>query len=474
VIVMSRAGWRSEGTRQSAPRPRHRIRHIALTVATSLSIVVASGPAAGPASANPIDDKRKQAERIAARRAELIAEAERLNEQAKAAEDELVQVTAELDKIRARLTGQEQVTTALRRQAVDLAINTYMRGDMTNGLGSLVSDSGAVDLQLRRGYAPLVVGGQADVLDQARAAAEDTAVLASQLDAKKSQQERLRTTVTQRRAGVDRTQQELAATAKQVDRDLQQLIAAEEARKAAEAEAAALARQRAEAERIQREAEQRQRAEADKARVAAERAAAERAAAEQARQVTQPAAAAATAATSGPTRAGSAAPKPGASAAPATAAATSGGNTGPTRPRPAATAPQPAADPTPAPAPVYVAPAASPAAAIAVAEALRQLGKPYVFGAAGPDTFDCSGLMQWAWAKAGVSMPHYTVSQFHAFPRVSVNDLQPGDLIFFSLSLGHVGMYIGNGSYVQAPRTGDVVKISSLSGRPLVGAVRPG
>ena len=445
-------------------------------MAASLSIVVASGPAARPASANPIDDKRKQAERIAARRAELTAEAERLNEQAKAAEDELVQVTAELDKIRARLTGQEQVTTALRRQAVDLAINTYMRGDMTNGLGSLVSDSGAVDLQLRRGYAPLVVGGQADVLDQARAAAEDTALLASQLDTKKSQQERLRTTVTQRRAGVDRAQQELAATAKQVDRDLQQLIAAEEARQAAEAEAAALARQRADAERIQREAEQRQRAEADKARAAAERAAAERAAAEQARQVSQSAAAAATAATSPAkspaTRAGSAAPKPGASAAPAPAPATSGDNTGPTRPRPAATAPQPAEDPTPTP--VYNAPAASPAAAIAVAEALRQLGKRYVFGAAGPDTFDCSGLMQWAWAKAGVSMPHYTVSQFHAFPRVSVNDLQPGDLIFFSLSLGHVGMYIGNGSYVQAPRTGDVVKVSGLAGRPLVGAVRPG
>ena len=471
---MSRAGGRTGRALPPSPGSRRWSRRIALTLAASLSIVVASGPAARPASANPIDDKRKQAERIAARRAELTAEAERLNEQAKAAEDELVQVSAELDKIRARLTGQEQVTTALRRQAVDLAINTYMRGDMTNGLGSLVSDSGAVDLQLRRGYAPLVVGGQADVLDQARAAAEDTAIVASQLDAKKSQQERLRTTVTQRRAGVDRTQQELDATAKQVDRDLQQLIAAEQARQAAEAEAAALARQRAEAERIQRDAEQRQRAEADKARVAAERAAAERAAAEQARQVTQSAAAAATAATdparSPATRAGSAAPKPGASAAPAPGG---GGNTGPTRP---ATVPKPAAAPAPAsaPPPVYTAPAASPAAAIAVAEALRQLGKPYVFGAAGPDTFDCSGLMQWAWAKAGVSMPHYTVSQFHAFPRVSVNDLQPGDLIFFSLSLGHVGMYIGNGSYVQAPRTHDVVKISSLAGRPLVGAVRPG
>ena len=84
------------------------------------------------------------------------------------------------------------------------------------------------------------------------------------------------------------------------------------------------------------------------------------------------------------------------------------------------------------------------------------------------------GLTQWAWAKAGVSMPHYTVSQFQGFPRVPLDQLQPGDLVFFNVSLGHVGMYIGNGSYVQAPHTGDVVKISSLAGRTVVGVVRPG
>ena len=71
-------------------------------------------------------------------------------------------------------------------------------------------------------------------------------------------------------------------------------------------------------------------------------------------------------------------------------------------------------------------------------------------------------------------MAHYTVTQFNAFPRVGNDALQPGDLVFFNVDLGHMGMYIGNGNIVQAPRTGDVVKVSSLSGRNFVGAVRPG
>jgi cell wall-associated NlpC family hydrolase len=121
-----------------------------------------------------------------------------------------------------------------------------------------------------------------------------------------------------------------------------------------------------------------------------------------------------------------------------------------------------------------LAPAPSAGAAIAVRAALSQLGVPYAFAAASPGhAFDCSGLTMWAWAQAGVSMAHYTVSQWNAFPKVSLQGLQPGDLIF-SYGLGHVGIYIGNGMMVAAPRTGDVVKITPVFGiRPLDGAVRP-
>jgi cell wall-associated NlpC family hydrolase len=126
-------------------------------------------------------------------------------------------------------------------------------------------------------------------------------------------------------------------------------------------------------------------------------------------------------------------------------------------------------------APAAPAPATSSGAATAVRAALSQLGVPYRFATSQPGvSFDCSGLTMWAWAQAGVSMGHYTVTQYNQFPHVPLDQLQPGDLVFFYSDLGHNGMYIGNGQFVHAPRTGDVVKVSTLSGRNLVGAVRPG
>jgi len=108
------------------------------------------------------------------------------------------------------------------------------------------------------------------------------------------------------------------------------------------------------------------------------------------------------------------------------------------------------------------APAASSKAQIAVNAALAQVGKPYVFGAAGPDTFDCSGLMQWAWAKAGVSLSHYTFTQMNNDTTpISRSQLQPGDLVFF-YGGDHVGLYIGNNQVVHAPQPGENVKVSDI------------
>ena len=97
-----------------------------------------------------------------------------------------------------------------------------------------------------------------------------------------------------------------------------------------------------------------------------------------------------------------------------------------------------------------------------VGEAMSQLGKPYVWGAAGPDAFDCSGLVAWAFAQLGVSVPHSSYALAGMGAPVSRDQLQPGDLVFFDGN-GHVGIYIGGGQFVHAPHTGDVVKISSLS-----------
>jgi cell wall-associated NlpC family hydrolase len=95
--------------------------------------------------------------------------------------------------------------------------------------------------------------------------------------------------------------------------------------------------------------------------------------------------------------------------------------------------------------------------------AYAQLGKPYSYGATGPGSYDCSGLTMRAWEAAGVNITRTTNSQWAAVKHVSQSDLQPGDLVFFS-GLSHVGMYVGGGKFIHAPHTGDVVKISSLSG----------
>lgn len=114
-------------------------------------------------------------------------------------------------------------------------------------------------------------------------------------------------------------------------------------------------------------------------------------------------------------------------------------------------------------------------AARAVAAAQTQLGVPYVWGGSTPGVgFDCSGLTQWAWGQAGRYLPHSAQMQFDVTRRVAISDLQPGDLVFFdSPVIGHVGMYVGSGTMIEAPRTGLTVRYSSIYRSSLVGAGRP-
>ncbi len=109
-----------------------------------------------------------------------------------------------------------------------------------------------------------------------------------------------------------------------------------------------------------------------------------------------------------------------------------------------------------------------------VAYAKSQVGKSYVYGAAGPSAFDCSGLTMMAWSQAGVSLPHNSAAQYNSSPHIPESELQPGDLVFYYTPISHVGMYVGNGQVVNAlnPRSG--VQVSGLHDMPYVGAVRPG
>ncbi|MFK0185650.1 NlpC/P60 family protein [Streptomyces rubiginosohelvolus] len=109
----------------------------------------------------------------------------------------------------------------------------------------------------------------------------------------------------------------------------------------------------------------------------------------------------------------------------------------------------------------------------AVAYAVRQIGKPYVWGAEGPDSFDCSGLTSEAWSAAGRTIPRTSQEQWKQLPRVPVSALRPGDLVIYFPKATHVALYIGDGLVVQAPRPGAKVKVSPLASNPLLGAVRP-
>ena len=110
----------------------------------------------------------------------------------------------------------------------------------------------------------------------------------------------------------------------------------------------------------------------------------------------------------------------------------------------------------------------------AVAFAYAQLGKPYQWGATGPGAYDCSGLVQAAWAAAGVSIPRVTYDQWAALPHISASSLQPGDLVYYE-GEGHVAMYVGGGYIIDAPRTGLTVEKVPMTGwyANFDGAVRP-
>jgi peptidoglycan DL-endopeptidase CwlO len=95
--------------------------------------------------------------------------------------------------------------------------------------------------------------------------------------------------------------------------------------------------------------------------------------------------------------------------------------------------------------------------------AMGYLGTPYVYGGASPSGFDCSGFIMYVYAQVGVSLPHNAAAQYGYGSPVSQSQLQPGDLVFFD-GLGHAGIYVGGGSFIHSPHTGDVVKISSMSG----------
>ena len=109
----------------------------------------------------------------------------------------------------------------------------------------------------------------------------------------------------------------------------------------------------------------------------------------------------------------------------------------------------------------------------AIEAAYAELGKPYVWGAVGPYGFDCSGLMQHVWSQAGVMLPRTSQEQADAGQTVPVSDIQPGDLVIYFAGRTHVGMYVGNGLIIHAPRPGSVVQFAAVNSMPISSVVQP-
>ena len=119
-------------------------------------------------------------------------------------------------------------------------------------------------------------------------------------------------------------------------------------------------------------------------------------------------------------------------------------------------------------------PTANTVGAQALQAAITKEGDPYVWGAAGPGQFDCSGLVVWAYAQEGISLPHYTGSLWNSGLHVARADLEPGDLVFFFADISHVGIYIGDGMMIDAPDFGETVRVEPIYWSAYDGAVRIG
>ncbi|MEU6122704.1 C40 family peptidase [Streptomyces sp. NPDC047123] len=116
---------------------------------------------------------------------------------------------------------------------------------------------------------------------------------------------------------------------------------------------------------------------------------------------------------------------------------------------------------------------ASPQGKKAIAFATAQIGKPYVWGAEGPGSYDCSGLTSKAWAAAGKGIPRTSQEQWKQLPRVDVKNMRPGDLIIYHSDASHVGLYLGDGAIVHAPRPGRDVTVAGAGSMQILGVVRP-
>ncbi|HEX2048769.1 MAG TPA: NlpC/P60 family protein [Acidimicrobiales bacterium] len=379
--------------------PRHRRLGVLVGIALLYPLVTASG-----SFADPIGDKRAEAARL---QEQLEKQGERVSvlaERSNRARLKVSEVEVSLARTQADVARSDERLQVVRGRLAQAAVLAYVHGGSNALIGQLVR-GGRDDMVVRTQYLRVTSADQRRIIGEVRSARQDLEFHSSRLE-------------TERKAAADAAEAAESASQEAVEAEdaqravlgrvtgeLGELVAAEQARKEAEA-----ARNRpvpviADTPRI-----------------------------------TEP-------------------PRPQTQSTQA----------------PAQSQPQ---GTTTVPAQATSAPPASGKGAIAVAEARRQLGKPYVYGGSGPDSFDCSGLTAWAWKAAGVTLSHSAYTQWFETTRVPVDAVQPGDLLFFGKngveSIHHNAIYIGNGDMIEASQTGTPIRIRGWRGGDLVGAGRPG
>lgn len=384
-----------------------------------------------PAAGDPIADKQEEAARIARQLEQQSRRLSMLAEDYDEARVRLVAIAEEVATARVNVTQTDEHVGRIKRRLKDQSVAAYLRGGSSHALELLVNTRSVEELGVRTHYVLTLTNAGAETLDELRSLRlrlEDQQRSLDQAQAEADAVASLAETKRQEAAAAEATQR---ATLEKVQGELGEMVAAE-ARRRAEEEV-----RRAQAELAARKA----REEAD-AREAAAREAAARARAAPVRPTTTmaPASPAGTIAKATTTTV---------RITTTTTPPASGGSSGP-----------------------GIAPAPSPGADAAIAEARRQIGKPYEWGAAGPDSFDCSGLTLWSWRAGGKSLPHSSRSQWTATSRVDFDAIKPGDLLFYGDPIHHVGLYIGNGQMIEASQTGTPVRYAPIYRSDYTGAGR--
>ena len=382
-----------------------------------------------PASADSVSDQQRKVTQIADQLQALQDRIGNLDEQHGAALDRMDALTGEIAIAQAAVDAKKAALSVVEAQMTAIAIDKFTSGGST-GLAPVFSSPQVFTDDLQRSELSKVALNQgAGTSDEMQALISDLADATTKLEKKKVEQAKIATGLATRQKQGEELSKQYAQQYAAAQAELGDLIQAEQQRRAEAAAAAELAAQQAAVR-----AGQNQRPPTNPGRGGG---------------VTPPSTGGNTGGDTGGDTGGN-------------SGGDTGGNSGGDTPDPSP--PPPSNDPPP-----------SSTAGLAIAAARSQLGVPYVFAAESPGVaFDCSGLTKYAWGRAGVSLPHQASQQYASLPHVSKGDVQPGDLIFYRMPIGHVAIYIGGGMMIHAPQSGDVVRMGGVNWASVVGVARPG